>query len=67
LQVGAEHLTDKQAARLNAKRTLGDPDHEVALAWQCYQKLRNIYHAKPDRGRELVNEVIRLVPVLPDP
>lgn len=42
LQIGAEHLTDKQAARLDAKLTAGDPDHEVTLAWQSYQKLRNI-------------------------
>lgn len=26
LQIGAEHLTDKQAARLDAKLTLGDPE-----------------------------------------
>lgn len=58
LQIGAEHLTDKQAARLDAKLALGDPDQEVTLAWQCYQKLRNICHAHPARGRELVTEVI---------
>ena len=38
LQIGAEHLTDKQSARLDAKLTLGDPDHEVTLAWQGDQK-----------------------------
>ncbi|WP_188573902.1 transposase, partial [Arthrobacter liuii] len=65
LQIGAEHLTDKQSARLDAKLTLGDPDHEVTLAWQCYQKLRNIYHARPERGRELVNEVISSFPSCP--
>lgn len=58
LQIGAEHLSDKQSARLDAKLIAGDPDHEVTLAWKCYQKLRNIYHARPGRGRELVNEVI---------
>jgi transposase len=67
LQIGAEHLTDKQAARLDAKLTLGDPDHEVTLAWQCYQKLRNIYHARPERGREFVNEVIAPFPSCPIP
>lgn len=67
LQIGAEHLTDKQSARLDAKLTLGDPDHEVTLAWQCYQKLRNIYHARPERGRELVNEVISSFPSCPIP
>jgi transposase len=52
LQIGVEHLTNKQAARLDAKLTAGDPDHEVALAWQCCQKLRNIYDARPERGRD---------------
>lgn len=36
-------------------------------AWQCYQKLRNIYHARSDRGRELVGRGDPIVPVLPDP
>ncbi|MET3946369.1 ISL3 family transposase [Arthrobacter sp. AL08] len=58
LQIGAEHLTEKQASRLDAKLSAGDPDHEVTLAWQCYQKLRNIYHARPEHGRALVAEVI---------
>ena len=65
LQIGAEHLTDKQAARLDAKLSAGDHGHEVTLAWQCYQKLRNIYHARPERGRELVNEVITSFPTSP--
>ncbi|GGI02794.1 ISL3 family transposase [Arthrobacter liuii] len=67
LQIGAEHLSDKQSARLDAKLTLGDPDHDVTLAWQCYQKLRNIYHARPERGRDLVNEVIASFPTCPIP
>ncbi|WP_444964457.1 ISL3 family transposase [Pseudarthrobacter sulfonivorans] len=67
LQIGAEHLTDKQSARLDAKLNAGDPDDEVTLAWQCYQKLRNIYHARPERGRELVNEVIGSFPSCPIP
>lgn len=35
LQIGAEHLSEKQSARLDAKLIIGDPDHEVTLAWQC--------------------------------
>jgi hypothetical protein len=50
LQIGAEPLTDKEAARLDAKLATGDPDREVARARQCYQKLRNIYHARIARG-----------------
>ncbi|QHK21599.1 hypothetical protein GU243_20005 [Pseudarthrobacter psychrotolerans] len=67
LQFGAEHLTEKQTARLDAKLAAGDPVHEVTLAWQCYQKLRNIYHARPEKGRELVNEVIGSFPTRPIP
>jgi transposase len=67
LQIGAEHLTDKQAARLDTKLALGDPDREVTLTWQCYQKLRNSYHAPPARGQELVNEVISSFPTCPIP
>jgi len=53
LQVGSEHLTEKQAARLNANFTAGYHGYEVTLTWQRDQKLRNIYHAGPERGREL--------------
>ncbi|APX01162.1 hypothetical protein BWQ92_04935 [Arthrobacter sp. QXT-31] len=67
LQIGAGHLTAKQAARLDAKLALGDPDHEVTLAWQCYQKLRHIYHTSPARGREPVTEVIASFPACPIP
>ena len=67
LQIGAELLSEKQAARLDAKLTIGDPDHEVTLPWQCYQKLRNIYHARPERCRELVTEVITSFPTCPIP
>jgi hypothetical protein len=53
--------------RLDAKLSAGDSDHEVTLAWQCYQKLRNIYHARPQKGRELVAEVISSFPSCPIP
>jgi hypothetical protein len=32
LKIGAEHLIDKQAARLDAMLTAVDPGHEVTLA-----------------------------------
>jgi transposase len=67
LQIGAEHLTDKQVARLDAKLTAGDPGQEVSIAWQCYQKLRSIYHGRPEKGRELVNDVISSFPSCPIP
>ncbi|GAC1385158.1 MAG: hypothetical protein NVSMB43_25470 [Pseudarthrobacter sp.] len=67
LQIGAEHLSEKQVARLDAKLTAGDPNHEVTLAWQCYQKLRALYHARPEKGRELVAEVLASFPSCPIP
>jgi transposase len=67
LQIGAEYLTEKQAARLDAKLTAGGPGHEVTLAWQCYQKLRSIYPARPEKGRELVTAVISSFPSCPIP
>ncbi|WP_298251767.1 ISL3 family transposase [uncultured Arthrobacter sp.] len=67
LQCGVEHLTDKQVARLNTKLDFGDPDHEVTLAWQCYQQLRSIYHVKPEKGRALVATILASFPSCPIP
>ncbi|MGA7205456.1 MAG: ISL3 family transposase [Specibacter sp.] len=67
LQIGAEHLSEKQAARLNTKLEAGDPNHEVTLAWQCYQQVRAIYHAAPERGRELVAKILVAFPSCPIP
>jgi hypothetical protein len=46
------HLRDAfpHEPRRAAKLATGDPDREVARARQCYQKLRNIYHARIARG-----------------
>jgi transposase len=62
LQIGAKHLSEKQAARLEAKLLAGEHGHEVTLPWQCYQKLRNIYHSRPEKGRHLLTEVITSFP-----
>ncbi|WP_371212494.1 ISL3 family transposase [Kocuria sp. SM24M-10] len=67
LQIGAEHLTAKQITRLNAKLVAGDPHHEVTLAWHCYQKLRAVYHARPEHGRRLVAEILGAFPSCPIP
>jgi transposase len=58
LQIGAEHLTERQIRRLNAKLEAGGPHYEVTPAWHCYQKLRAVYHARPDHGRRLVAEIL---------
>ena len=67
LQIGVEHLTDKQITRLNAKLEAGDPNHEVTLAWKCYQQIRSVYHAPPERGRELVAKALAAFPSCPIP
>jgi transposase len=67
LQIGAEHLTERQVRRLNTKLAAGDPHHEVTLAWHCYQKLRAVYHARPEAGRRLVAEVVAAFPSCPIP
>jgi transposase len=67
LQCGAEHLTEKQINRLNTKLSVGDPGHEVTIAWQCYQQLRSIYHVPPEKGRALVAEVLTAFPSCPIP
>lgn len=37
------------------------------LAWQGYEKLRNISHARPEHGRALVTDVIASFPTCPIP
>ena len=65
LQQGVESLTEKQVARLERKLESGDPNHEVSIAWQCYQKPRSIYHARPEKGREIATEIIASFPSCP--
>ncbi|WP_308071595.1 transposase [Kocuria sp. LUK] len=67
LQIGVEHLTERQICRLNAKLEAGDPHHEVTIAWHCYQKLRAVYHARPEQGRRLVAEILDAFPSCPIP
>ncbi len=39
LRHGTEHLTPRQATRLEDGLQAGDPDFEVTVAWHCYQPL----------------------------
>lgn len=59
LRAGAEKLSERQVARLNAGLQAGDPNYEVTLAWQCYQKLRAAF-TNPDlrRGRRIAVDVL---------
>jgi transposase len=68
LRHGAEHLSPRQAARLDAGLDAGDPHWEVTIAWQCYQQLRSIYHqATPAAGRRVAEQVIASFPTCPIP
>jgi transposase len=58
LRHGVEHLTEKQQAKISHCLYAGDPQHEVNLAWQCYQQLRSIYHAVPAKGRQIAQKVL---------
>ncbi len=65
---GVEHLTSKQTERLDKHLPAGDPNGEVHLAWQAYQRLRAIYHASiPDAGRRLAEQLIDVLHTCPIP
>lgn len=68
LRCGAEHLTERQRARLDTGLQLGDPDFEVTVAWHCYQQLRSAYAAKNAvNGRSIAEQVIASFPTCPIP
>jgi transposase len=68
LLTGVEHLTDRQQARLHRHLPAGDPNGEVRLAWQAYQRLRAIYHAtSPETGRRLAEQLIDVLHTCPIP
>ena len=68
LMTGAEHLTDQQHKRLEKYLPVGDPNGEVDLAWQAYQRLRAIYHASsPQAGRRLAEQLIDVLHTCPIP
>jgi len=68
LMTGVEHLTDKQQARLDKHLPAGDPNGEVRLAWQAYQRIRAIYRAtSPEQGRRLAEQHIAVLHTCPIP
>lgn len=67
LQQGIESLTEKQVARLEKKLAAGDPNQEVTIAWQCYQRLRTVYHCTPEKGREIIQSILASFPSCPIP
>ena len=68
LRHGAEHLSPRQVARLEAALEVGDPDWEVTVAWGCYQRLRSIYHQRtPAAGQHLAADLIATLHTCPIP
>ena len=68
LRHGAENLSDRAIARLDAALAAGDPDYEVTVAWKCYQQLRSIYHAPTSvAGRSIAERVIATFSTCPVP
>jgi transposase len=66
LRHGAEHLSDRQRARLDTGLNLGDPNWEVTVTWTCYQQLRAAYHAPhPAIGRRIAEKIIASLPTCP--
>jgi transposase len=66
LLTGVEHLTDRQRQRLENYRPIGDPDGEVELAWQVYQRVRAIYHAATHtKGSELAEKLLATLHTCP--
>ncbi len=46
LRAGADRLSRRQLARIEAGLQAGDPNWEVTIAWSCYQRLRSAFHTK---------------------
>jgi len=66
LLTGVEHLTDRQRQRLENYLPIGDPDGEVELAWQVYQRVRAIYHAATHtKGRDLAEKLLATLRTCP--
>lgn len=67
LRHGAEHLTERQLAKLNACLEAGDPDWSVTVAWSAYQQLRSAYAANGAAGRRIAEKIIDSFPNCPIP
>jgi transposase len=68
LHAGAERLTDRQRARLERAFAADERHDEVAVAWQCAQQVRAVYHAGiPATGRAIAERIIAAFPSCPIP
>jgi transposase len=68
LRAGAEHLTDRQLARIAQALDADERHDEVTLAWHCAQQVRAVYHAPtPAAGRALAEQLTDMLPSCPVP
>jgi transposase len=59
LRAGAENLTDRQRARLQAAFTADERHLEVELAWSCAQQVRSAYHQDSHAaGRAIAEKIL---------
>lgn len=68
LRRGIEHMTPRQGERLDECLALGDPNHEVQVAWACYQDLRSAYQAKTTaEGQAIAEKILQRFHTCPVP
>lgn len=68
LRRGADKLSERARDRVCAALDVGDPDGEVAAAWWCAQRLREVYRAaSPEQGRQRAAAVLEALLTCPVP
>jgi transposase len=68
LRAGADKLTAKQIARIDAGLQAGDPNWEVTIAWSCYQRLRSAFTTQSLRdGKKIALGVLEAFHTCPVP
>ena len=68
LRAGADKLTAKQIARIDAGLQAGDPNWEVTIAWSCYQRLRSAFTTQSLRdGKKIALGVLDAFHTCPVP
>lgn len=58
LRAGAENLTDRQRARLQAAFAADERHVEVEVAWRCAQQVRSAYHQDTHAGGRVIAEQV---------
>ncbi len=68
LHAGAEHLTERQQARLEQTIAADERHDEVWVAYQCAQQVRSAYHqANHAAGRTVAEKILASFPSCPIP